>query len=153
MSNHVIVSKEINAPAAKVFDMVTRLERMGEWSPEATGGTWTKGATGPALGARFEGTNANEKTRWKTTAIVTKYDPPKGFSFRVIVGPIKVALWNYVIEPLGDTSCRVTESWTDQRAGFAKFVGKKSTGVEDRAAHNQLTMQATLDKLAAAAEA
>nr|NIU66832.1 SRPBCC family protein [Actinomycetota bacterium]NIW28633.1 SRPBCC family protein [Actinomycetota bacterium] len=36
-------SVEIQAPPLVVYDTVRRLERMGEWSPEATGGRWVEG--------------------------------------------------------------------------------------------------------------
>ena len=45
------VSRDIDAPAHDVFALVSDLTRMGEWSPENTGGKWVKGSTGPALGA------------------------------------------------------------------------------------------------------
>lgn len=151
MSNSVSVVKDVGAAASKVFAMVTHLERMGEWSPEATGGTWAKGAVGPAVGARFIGSNGNEKTSWKTTAIVTDYVPSTLFAFRVVVGPVKVATWTYKIESLGDSSCRVTHEWSDQRNGFAKFMGKRSTGVGDREKHNRSNMEATLKAVAEAA--
>jgi uncharacterized protein YndB with AHSA1/START domain len=152
MSNEVTVTKVINAPASEVFEMVSHLERMGEWSPENTGGKWVKGATGPAVGAKFEGTNANEKTTWKTLAIVTDMSKPTGFGFRVVVGPVKVAKWSWAIESTNDSSCRVSHSWTDQRSALAKFLGKLSTGISDRSVHNKTVMTTTLDRLAAAAE-
>ena len=49
----------IDAPPERVWDLVTAITRMGEWSPESTGGRWTRGATGPATGARFVGSNRN----------------------------------------------------------------------------------------------
>ena len=41
------VSRDIDAPAHDVFALVSDLTRMGEWSPENSGGTWIKGSTGP----------------------------------------------------------------------------------------------------------
>jgi Polyketide cyclase / dehydrase and lipid transport len=150
MSDSVTVSKEINASVDTVFGLVSHLERMGEWSPEARGGSWIKGASGPAVGARFSGSNGNEKTSWKTTSIVTEMVSPTSFAFRVVVGPVKVAMWTYQIEQLTDSSCQVTHSWTDQR-GLAKWIGKRSTGVVDRSSHNRANMEATLNALAVSA--
>jgi hypothetical protein len=50
-------SRDMATPAAKVWSLVSDLPWMGEWSPENAGGKWVKGATGPAKGARFRGTN------------------------------------------------------------------------------------------------
>ena len=51
------MSRVIAASAAEWYDMVSDLRRMGEWSPENRGGAWIKGARGPAVGARFKGSN------------------------------------------------------------------------------------------------
>ena len=59
MAYPTAATRDIAAPAEKVWILVTDLPRMGEWSPENAGGKWVKGATGPALGAVFKGTNRN----------------------------------------------------------------------------------------------
>ena len=46
----------------------------------------------------------------------------------------------------------MTESWVDNRTWFLKKVGWAASGVADRATHNRTTMDATLDRLAEAAE-
>ncbi len=55
----ITVTRDIAAPPDAVFELVTDLTRMGEWSPENEGGDWTGDATGPALGATFSGKNRN----------------------------------------------------------------------------------------------
>ena len=145
------VSRVITASADELYDMVSDLRRMGEWSPESTGGEWIKGATGAAVGARFKGANANGSKRWTTTAIVEQADRGKAFVFRVTVGPIKVARWSYRFSP-GETGTTVTETWADQRGWLTKRAGGSASGVADRAAHNRSGMETTLAKLAAAAE-
>ena len=54
MAHHVEVTKVIAATPERVYELVSDLPRMGEWSPENTGGSWIKGATGPAVGAKFK---------------------------------------------------------------------------------------------------
>lgn len=144
------VSRTIAAPAEQLYDMVSDLPRMGEWSPENQGGKWIKGATGPAVGARFQGVNAHGSKRWTTTCVIEQADRGKAFAFRVNVGPIKVARWTYDFEP-AEGGTRVTESWTDQRNWFAKLAGGKASGVTDRLAHNRAGMETTLAALEAAA--
>src|SRR5262245_24510498 len=125
---------------------------MGEHAPEKTGGMWIKGATGPTVGARFRGTNSNGDRHWATTAIVERADRGKAFTFRVVVGPVKVARWSYTFEAVeGGTD--VTETWDDMRGRLAKKVGALSSGVTDRETHNRETMEATLRNLARAAKA
>jgi Polyketide cyclase / dehydrase and lipid transport len=142
-------SRDIAAPAVKVWELVSDLPRMGEWSPENAGGTWVKGATGPALGAVFKGTNKNGFRRWSTTVTVVACDPGRVFEFAVTAGPLPVASWRYEFEDT-DAGCRVTESWKDQRKPW--FVTLARVMGEHSAAHAQREMEATLANLAAAAE-
>ncbi len=151
MSAEVSVSREIGAPAEVLWGMVSDVTRMGEWSPETTTCRWIKGASGPAVGAKFAGDNRNGTKKWSTNCTVTAAEPGRSFAFRVDVGPLKVAEWAYAIEASGD-GCVVTETWTDRRGGLVRALGKPLSGVADRAEHNRSGMEQTLARLAAAAE-
>ena len=153
MSESVVtVEREIAAPPAEVWAMVSDLPRMGEWSPEATGAKWVKGADGPAVGARFRGRNRNGIRRWSTSGKVVECEPGKAFAFDIVVGPLSVARWSYRIEPTA-TGCRVTEQWDDKRSPLMPTIGRLASGVGDRASHNRQSMEQTLANLAKAAEA
>ena len=142
-------SIEISATPEKVFPLIAHLERMGEFSPENTGGTWVRGATGPEVGARFKGTNARSGQRWTTLATVTTYLLPTAFVFEVTAGPFKVARWAYEIEAT-TSGCKVTESSTDRRGRFVRLFEK---GGGDRAAYTATSIEQTLANLKAACEA
>ena len=146
----VTVTREIAAPAERVWELVSDVTRMGEWSPESTGAKWTGGADGPAPGARFTGTNKLGKRTWATQCQITDSVPGEIFAFEVKGGPLRVARWEYRFEPDG-SGCRVSESWTDQRGRIVHRLGKAMTGVDDRATHNRQTMEATLEALDRAA--
>jgi hypothetical protein len=152
MTASISVSRAIAAPPDHVWGLIADLPRMGDWSPENTGGTWIKGATGPALGARFTGTNANGKRRWKTAVKVTACEPGRAFAFDVSVAGAAVANWAYTLDP-ADAGCVVTETWTDQRGWLARALGGPVSGVKDRSDHNRAGMEATLEALAGVAEA
>lgn len=152
MSDNIIVRRDIDAPATVVWSMISDITRMGEWSPESTGGKWSKGASGPAVGAKFTGTNRNGKKKWSTTGTVTAAEPGQKFAFAVDVGPIAISAWAFDLEPTA-TGCSITETWTDRRGRFAKWIGKPASGVSDRVSHNRAGMEQTLERLAAAAEA
>ena len=151
MADQVRVTQEIVAPAERVWAMVTDLTRMGEWSPENEGVTWSRGATGPKPGATFSGANRNGKKQWSTAGTIVEVEPTRLFTFRIKAAGFKVAEWRYEIESMA-TGCRVTETWIDQRGTIAKAAGKAVSGVADRATHNQATMEQTLKRLKAAAE-
>jgi len=142
-------SRQIAAPAEKVWSLVSDLPRMGEWSPENAGGSWCSEATGPAMGATFAGKNRNGFRKWTTTATVVACEPGQVFEIAVTTGRIPVARWRYEFEgtPGG---CRVTESWMDERNFLVRVTGRV-LGAHD-AAHAHEEMAATLANLAGAAE-
>ncbi len=147
----VQVSADIAAPAEKVWTLVSDLPRMGEWSPENTGGRWVGGATGPVEGAQFRGSNRKGLRRWSTTCTVTAADAGKKFAFEVTYGPLAISTWEYTFTTNG-TSTTVVEEWTDRRPTWMKVASGPVMGVSDRADHNRRGMQQTLERLKAAAE-
>jgi uncharacterized protein YndB with AHSA1/START domain len=152
MTNQVSVTVEIDAPAERVFAMVSDVTRMCEWSPENESAKWLGGATGPQPGARFRGTNRNGKKKWNTVAKIDRLEPGRAFSFHVSATGLKVAEWRYELEPTARGGCRVTETWIDERGRIVKVMGKAVSGVDDRAAHNRAGIEQTLQNLKAAAE-
>jgi hypothetical protein len=152
MTDQVSASTHIEASPEAVYELVSDLPRMGEWSPENTGGRWLGGAAAAAPGVRFKGTNKNGSKSWSTTAKIVEATPGQAFTFDVAVGPIKVARWSYRITPSG-AGCEVTESWVDQRGGLAKKLGGTASGVHDRATFTKTSIETTLANLKAAAEA
>jgi uncharacterized protein YndB with AHSA1/START domain len=150
MTQPVSVTRDIAASPEKVWALVTDLPRMGEWSPENQGGSWSKGATGPAVGASFKGRNKNGKKSWGTTVTVNVCDEPSKFSFALMALGKNWCDWVYEIEAT-PTGCRVTHSWIDHRSTFADKLGKVVSGVSNRASHNRANMEITLEKLAQAA--
>jgi hypothetical protein len=152
MSDQIRVERTIRGEALELYDLVSDLSRMGEWSPENTGGRWVNGAEGPVVGARFKGTNKKGFARWSTDVVVTSAEPGKQFSFDVTRGPIKIANWHYGFEPDGGKTL-VIETWTDHRAVpvLGTVVGW-FIGVRDRPGLNRRNMEATLAKLASVVE-
>lgn len=153
MTPTVSRSLDVDAPAEQVWALVSDLPRMGELSPENTGGRWVGGATGPALGARFRGTNRAGRRRWSTTCEVVRCEPGSAFAFDVVAGPLTVASWSYEVTPTGPTSCTVTEGWVDRRGRLLKALGGPLTGVDDREAFTAASIEQTLAALKAAVEA
>ena len=65
---HDSVTIHMSAPPEQVWDLVSDVTRIGSYSPETFEAEWIDGATGPAVGAKFRGTNENGKKQWKTSA-------------------------------------------------------------------------------------
>jgi uncharacterized protein YndB with AHSA1/START domain len=151
MTKHVEVSRTINASPMAVWDAITDVTRMGEWSPECHTCEWQGDATGPAVGALFIGHNRNGEYEWTTEAEVTACEPGERFAFDGVFGDLRFSHWAYVIEATDD-GCRVTEVWDDGRPDEIVEATSKISGVTNRADHNRTTMEATLARLAAAVE-
>lgn len=147
----VTATTTVDAPPETVYRLVSDLTRMGEWSPENTGGRWLGPHRGPVVGARFVGTNRRGLRRWPTTTVVTDAAPGRRFAFETRLGPVTAAEWVYDIAPTA-TGCEVTESWVDLRGAALVTVGRVVTGVRDREAHTREMIAGTLAGLKAAAE-
>lgn len=152
MRDPVSMTQHIEAAPEAVYALVSDLPRMGEWSPENTGGRWLGGAAAPAVGARFKGTNRNGARRWSTTCTVVEATPGEAFAFDVAAAGLAVARWRYRITPSG-TGCDVTETWTDRRNKLMDVLGGLGSGVTDRRTFTESSMRTTLERLKEAAEA
>lgn len=146
------VTVRIDAPPERVYEIVTDIAAMGRLSPECTGGRWLDGATGPAVGARFKGTNKRGLARWSTTNRVVVAEPGRAFAFETLQSGHR---WDYRIEPDGRGSV-VTESRAPfrDRPLLAKVFTKLLLGGEDGHEHElRAGMRATLERVKAIAEA
>jgi hypothetical protein len=144
-------SVDVTAPPEVVWDLVSDLPGMGRFSPEATGGAWTGGHAGPAVGAVFAGRNARGRRTWSTRSRVVACEPGRVFAFEVSSLGLPVAEWRYDIAPTA-AGCHVTETWTDRRGAVIRVVGGLATGVRDRRAYAASSIEHTLDRIKAAAE-
>jgi len=147
MSDVIEVSATIAAPADAVYAAVSDITRMGEWSPECSGGKWLGGATAAKPGARFRGTNKHGPWRWSTTCKVVTADPARELSWEVRYLGLPIALWRYRFSADGHGGTLVVESTEDRRGAFIKAFAPMATGVGDRAGRNRKTMEITLDRV------
>src|SRR5438128_1067695 len=89
-----------------VYGVVSEVTRMGEWSPETVKCAWLDGAAGPAVGARFKGTNRRGIATWSTKPTVVVADPGREFAFEVDTD----VRWTYRFDAEG-TGTSLTESF------------------------------------------
>lgn len=147
-------SQYVEAPAPTVYDLVTDIGRMGEWSPENQGGEWLDGASGATVGARFSGRN-RRRAAWTTTATVTEAEPGRAFTF--VIGDVDRpdTRWHYGLIPTGD-GCQVSETCQILRppGPIGRLLTRLGTGVawSKRPEDLRHGMQETLRRLAVAAE-
>jgi uncharacterized protein YndB with AHSA1/START domain len=107
------VTVHMAAPAAKIWDLVSDVTKIGRYSPETFEAEWIDGATGPAVGAKFRGhvkRNGKGPIYW-TTCTVLACEPGREFGFGVGANEAKVLnVWRYRLEPNADGT-DVTESF------------------------------------------
>jgi len=137
-----------------VWAAVADITRMGEWSPECTAGRWVGGATGPAVGARFEGDNearvmGRVVKRWTTTSEVTACEPGSVFEF-VAEG---LTTWRYEFREVngagGEPVTSVSEAFTYQAKGLQGFIYE---GLMRRSSMMRKGMERTLARVKTALE-
>jgi len=88
----------VDATPERVYAVVSDVTRMGEWSPETKKCEWLDGVTGPAVGARFKGSNKRGLVSWSTKPRVVAADPGREFAFDVDTD----TRWTYRFAPDGD---------------------------------------------------
>ncbi|HZM32208.1 MAG TPA: SRPBCC family protein [Acidimicrobiales bacterium] len=140
----------IDARPEVVWDLVSDITRMGDWSPECTGGRWLGKRKGPEVGALFVGFNRRGWLRWITTAKVEEADRGRSFVFRVRETGVR---WGYTFEPDGDGT-RLTEfrDLSGARNGLIRATGVLLGGADDHAEELREGMRQTLAKVKAVAE-
>jgi len=143
----------IDASPEAVYDLVSDVQRMGEWSPECRHCEWLDGATGPAVGARFKGRNQNRFLRWTTKPKVVVADPGREFAFVTGQGSRDITKWSYRFEPAPDGTI-VTESFEmlADVPWYYVMTERYLMGIKDRHADLERNMGETLQRLKVAAE-
>jgi hypothetical protein len=145
------VTVRIAAEPRVVWDLVSDVTRIGEFSPETFEAEWLDGASGPAIGARFRGhvkRNGIGPIYW-TQCEVTSCEPEHDFGFAVYAGRSPTNTWHYhLAERAGGTD--VTESFELPRR-FPIRVYWLLAGWR-RGKTNERGMQQTLERIKAIAE-
>ena len=151
MAGKIEVSRDIAASPEVVYDAISDVTRMGDWSEECHSCQWHDGFAAPIVGAIFDGHNRHGEHEWTTQGKVIEAEPGRAFTFECSMFDFHYSTWGYRIEPT-PTGCRVTEWTEDLRPESAREFSKRASGVEDRAERNRRTMSGTLERLAAALE-
>jgi uncharacterized protein YndB with AHSA1/START domain len=146
------VTVHIAAPPGLVWDLVSDVTRIGEYSPETFEAEWLDGADRPRAGASFRGhvrRNGWGPVYW-TTCTVLAADPGREFAFAVGgPGGTTANTWRYRLEPVaGGTD--VTESF--ELAGTLPNRLYWSVAGHARLRTNLTGMRATLERIKAVAE-
>lgn len=139
---------DINAPVAKVWELISDLRRMPEWSPQCR---WMKPFGPVRQGTRTVNLNRRNRMFWPTTCTVVEIIPDRKLAFRVDTNN---TIWSYELEPSGEGT-RVIESRHAENGvtAFSNLSVKALFGGTDNFEHELLDgMNASLARIKAAAE-
>jgi hypothetical protein len=136
MGQHIEISRDIAATPEAVYDAISDVTRMDEWSTECHTCEWHDGVTGAAVGATFDGHNRNGDHEWTTQGKVIAAERGREFAFECSMMDFHYATWGYRIEPT-DGGCRVTEWSDDLRPESTLEFSSAISGVSDRAGRNR----------------
>jgi uncharacterized protein YndB with AHSA1/START domain len=146
------VTVHMAAPPERVWDLVSDVTRIGEFSPETFEDEWLDGAAGPGVGTRFRGhvrRNGRGPVYWTVCRIVA-CEPGREFGFVVEAAGGSINTWRYrLASASGGTD--VTESFelfdTAALRIYWAFAGRW------RGRTNRNGMRATLERMKAVVEA
>ena len=147
------VSLEIEADAHALYDLVSDLPRIGEWSPECERVEWDGDVDTPVEGTEFMGFNAvgpGRRIRYKRHGTVLTAEAGKAFSFITDEGGKPSTAWHYTFEEIGAGRTRVTEAYEVRWIPtWARIIDVPTNR------HKELVegMRTTLQRLKTAAEA
>lgn len=141
------VSVFIAADPDTVWELLSDVTRIGQWSPECYRAMWLTSKRGE--GAVFIGLNRDRGLVWPSPAVVTESERGKVFAFRAGSG----VLWRYRLMA-GNGGCHLVEEritadefrWV--RAAYRVFLG----GYGRRLGVLREGMRVTVDRIKAAAE-
>ncbi|MHB8191263.1 MAG: SRPBCC family protein [Ferrimicrobium sp.] len=146
-SDSIFIARSPNT----LYDMVSDITRMGEWSPVCKACWWDKDDDA-RVGAWFTGRNELPERTWETRSKVVVAQPGEEFAFMVGGSLIR---WGYTFK-LVDGGTEVTESWEFLPDGISAFQKRFGADAEAQianrteAAHNGIP--ATLAAIKAVAE-
>lgn len=108
------VEVAVDATVTQVWELVSDVTRIGEWSHECHEARWLGGAQGPAPGVRFRGRNHVGWARWGRICEILVADPPRDFVWRTVPTPLfpDSTRWSIHLEPTDDGRTLITQSFT-----------------------------------------
>lgn len=108
----------VDASVRQVWDVVSDVTRIGEWSHECHTAQWLGGADGPSPGVRFRGRNRAGWARWGRTCEILSVDPPSQIVWRTVPTLLfpDSTQWRIELEPAGDGRTLIRQSFAVLRA-------------------------------------
>lgn len=149
------VSRVIPASPSTLWPHISDINLPARFSTEFQGAEWLDGATEPAVGARFRGTNEHPAAgRWQVEVVITDCEPERVLGWEVPSDGAPASRWRFTLEPV-EGGTRVTQ-WCQLgpgRSGLSPAIERMPDREHDivarRLAEHRDNMLRNLDGLAA----
>ena len=96
------VSLMFGGSVEQVWNVVSDVARIGEWSPECYQISWVDGARSPAKGAVFIGRNRLGIVRWHTTCTIVDWEPGHSFAYEAHHAWGATTRWSFALREDAD---------------------------------------------------
>jgi uncharacterized protein YndB with AHSA1/START domain len=142
---------DIDAPVARVWDLVSDIRRMVEWSPQVDSCEYD-GEQSAGVGARFTNHNSHEELRWTTHGEIVRFVPGQEVAFRIDENRV---VWAFRLEPGTSGGTALMEQRTTPE-GISEYSLRLTDtylgGQETFTAVMRQGMRQTLERIKTAAE-
>jgi uncharacterized protein YndB with AHSA1/START domain len=138
-------SIEIQAPVARVWEMVSDVRRMAEWSPQVTSTRLRTGFETVGLGTQFTNRNINGEAVWTTHGEIVRFEVEQELAFRIEENWL---VWSFAFESTG-VGTRLTQR-REQPDGISDLSHELTVGFfGGHDAFTEVMRASTADTLAA----
>jgi hypothetical protein len=137
----------INGTAGEVYRLVSDPTVMVGFAEELVRVRWLGKTKGPAVGARFRGSNRYGWHRWITTSTITEAEPGQRFVYEVRTPfMVPISRWEFDVADTGDGVLVTVSSWLRMPNWFIP-IAIMITGRADRPGVNSSNIATTLRRL------
>ncbi len=151
------VSRVIAATPDALWPLVSDINLPARFSNEFKGAEWLDGATEPAVGARFQGTNEHPVAgmKWNSESTITICEPGQQIEWEVAGGGGPAATWGFRLEAVDDGTlvtqyCTLGPGRSGLNPAIDKMPDKEHQIIERRLNEHAENMERNLDGIAAA---
>ena len=123
----VEVYADIAAPVEQVWDLVSDISLMPNFSTELQGVEWVDGFDEPCVGAQFLGINRHAAIGdWTTRSHITEFDPPRAFEWAVGNPDRPAAVWRFDLASATDgTRLRYSARLGPGKSGVTMMIERE----------------------------
>jgi len=148
------VSRTIPASPEVLWELLSDINLPARFSTEFKGAEWLDGASAPAVGARFQGTNEHPVVgTWNSECTITIFEPQRHIEWQVAGGGGPAATWGFRLEATTDGTgvtqyCTLGPGRSGLNPAIDKMPDKEHQIIARRLAEHAENMERNLEGIA-----